>query len=151
MNEMGKLELQGKHLVLLQEGAARNVGLCCVTPGPSAPTPGTPRHQHSAGRAPQHRGEQPVPCVRAGSIPLAPPRELLQAPGSIPSRRRSILRIPRSSLARQGRWQEAAGGTLPQSGSTRGKHPESLRVSLTVIQLGLCQEEVAAWRNASTF
>lgn len=38
-----------------------------------------------------------------------------------------------------------------QPGSRRGKQGGSLGVSLLVIQLVLCQEEVAAWRNASTF
>lgn len=42
-------------------------------------------------------------------------------------------------------------GPSRQPGSTRRKHGESLGVSLPVIQLVLCQEEVAAWRNASTF
>lgn len=72
-------------------------------------TRGTPGHQHRAGRAPQHLGR----AARAGSIPLAPPWELLQPPSSIPSRRiiLSILRILRISLSRQGMGTgELAGG-----------------------------------------
>lgn len=147
MNEMGKLKLQGKHLVLLQEGAAWNVGLCNM--GAIRSHTGHPMalaHCWDSPTAPQEGSQPHVPGLGAGSISLARPHSCCRLPVPSPA-------CPNRGWG-QGSWQESsppAAGTLPQSGSTCGKHSESLSVSLTVIQLGLCQEEVAAWRNASTF
>lgn len=113
---MGKLKLQGKHLVLLQEGAAQNVGLC-NTRATGTHTLGQPQG------APSTQGGQPggaSPCARARS--WAHPSA--GSPGD-------------------------GAGASPQHQS--GKHPQSPSVPLTEIQLGLCQQEAAAWRNASTF
>lgn len=95
------------------------------------------------------------------------PHDLPTGPWLLPQHREGFrgtkearLQDPRRQPAPwdDGRPREVAGGFHhPQEGpshepgSTRRKHRKSLGVSLLVIQLVLCQEEVVAWRNASTF
>lgn len=126
--------------------------------------PMAPAHRgesHTTSTAPRE-GSLPVPRARAESW-VHPTGSLLvsccRLPALSPATRRCIRRIPTSSLSPQGMGtsREAAGGFTSHSrdpATSQGAHrgnTEILSVSLTVIQLGLCQKEVAAWRNASTF
>lgn len=70
------------------------------------------------------------------------------------ARRNSAGSLPHQRMTDHRRWQEASTSRKRDpatSQGARGGSTEKASVCLPVIQLVLCQEEVAAWRNASTF